>query len=145
MRLDWALLANAAELAPNGLVYVLGAGIDTMWREQFPAPFGGALVLRLVTSRLESERAHKVEVHCSDEDGKAILAQPLVLIMAPRQVPPEHPSGWDLAANIVINLAGVLIEKPGFYRFEIMVDDQQVRTLPFRLVQPGPGDIPSLV
>jgi hypothetical protein len=145
MRLDWALLANAAEGPPNGLVYVLGAGIDTLWRDQFPAPFGGAMVLRLVTSRLESGRPHKVEVHCSDDDGKAILAQPIVLIVPPRQVPSEHPPGWDLAANIVINLAGVHIEKPGFYRFEIMIDDQQVRTLPFRLVQVGRPDRTTLV
>src|SRR4029077_2989898 len=148
MRLDWALLANAAEGPPNGLVYILGAGIDTLWREQFPAPVGVALVLRLVTSRLESGRAqkvavhrsdadgrpHKVEVHCSDEDGAPVLVQPIVLTVPPRQVPKEHPPGWGLAANIVINLAGVLVEKAGFYRFEIMVDDQQVRTLPFRMV-----------
>jgi hypothetical protein len=145
MRLDWALLASAAEGPPNGLVYILGAGIDTMWREQFPAPFGGAMVLRLVTSRLESSRPHKVEVHCSDEDGTAILAQPIVLTVPPRQVPKEHPPGWDLAANIVINLAAVLIEKPGFYRFEIMVDDQQVRTLPFRLVQATRDRPPKMV
>jgi hypothetical protein len=145
MRLDWALLANAAEGPPNGLVYVLGAGIDTLWRDQFPAPFGGAMVLRLVTSRLESERAHTVEVHCSDEDGRAILGQPIVLTVPPRQVPNEHPPGWDLAANIVINLAGVQIEKPGFYRFEIMVDDQQVRTLPFRLVDTTRVDPTTLV
>jgi hypothetical protein len=93
------------------------------------------MVLRLLTSRLESERAHKVEVHCTDEDGKAILSQPVVLNIPPRQVPSEHPPGWDLATHIVINLAAVHIAKPGFYRFEIVIDDQQVRTLPFRLVQ----------
>jgi hypothetical protein len=140
MRLDWALLANAAEGPPNGLVYVLGAGIDTLWRDQFPAPFGGAMVLRLLTSRLESGRAHKVEVHCSDEDGNAVLPQPIVMTLAPRQVPSEHPQGWDLAANIVINLAGVHIAKPGFYQFEILVDDQQVRTLHFRAVQAQHGN-----
>ena len=32
----------------------------------------------------------------------------------------------------MINLSGVAIAQPGFYNFEIMVDDQQVRTLPFR-------------
>ena len=144
MRLDWALLANAAEGPPNGLVYILGAGIDTLWREQFPAPVGVALVLRLVTSRLESARPHKVEVHCSDEDGAPVLVQPIVLTVPPRQVPKEHPPGWDLAANIVINLTGVLVEKAGFYRFEIMVDDQQVRTLPFRMVL-ATRDNPTLV
>jgi hypothetical protein len=87
MRLDWALLADAAEAPPNGLVHVLGAGIDTLRREQFPAPFAGAMVLRLLASRLESERTHKVEVHCSDEDGNPVLPQPIVLSLPPRPVP----------------------------------------------------------
>jgi hypothetical protein len=135
VKLDWALLANAAEGPPNGLVYILGAGIDTLWRDQYPAPFGGAMVLRLLTTRLESGRPHKVEVHCSNEDGAAVLPQPIVVTIPPRQVPPEHPHGWDLAAHIVINLAGVPIARAGFYNFEILVDDQQVRSLPFRAAQ----------
>ena len=90
------------------------------------------MVLRLLTTRLESERPHTVEVHCSDEDGRAVLQQPIVLTLPARQVPPEHPHGWDLAAHIVINLSGVAIAQKGFYNFEILVDDQQVRTLPFR-------------
>jgi hypothetical protein len=102
------------------------------------------MVLRVLSSRLESERAHKVEVHCSDDDGNAVLAQPIVLTLAPRQVPSGHPQGWDLAANIVINLADVHIARPGLYRFEIMIDDQQVRILPFRLVHVA-GDSPSLI
>src|ERR1700726_1571850 len=117
MRLDWALLASAAQGPPNGLVYILGAGIDTLWRDQFPAPFGGAMVLRLLTTRLESERPHKVEVHCSDEDGGAGLARPVGLTTPARQVAAEHPHGWDLPAHLVINLGGVGIAKPGFYNF----------------------------
>ncbi len=136
MRLDWALLANAAEGPPNGLVYILGAGIDTLWRDQFPAPFGGAMVLRVITSRLESERAHKVEVHCSDEDGSAVLQHPVVVTLPSRPWPIEHPQGWDLAASIVINLSGVAIPKPGFYRFEILIDDRTSGSLPFRAVLP---------
>jgi hypothetical protein len=93
-------------------------------------------VLRVLSSRIESERQHKVEVYCSDEDGKAVLQQPVVLNLPPRTVHSEHPQGWDLAANIVINLAAVAIPKPGLYRFEILIDDQQVRTLPFRAVIP---------
>ena len=137
MRLDWALLASAAEGPPNGLVYILGAGIDTLWRDQFPAPFGGAMVLRVLASRIEAERQHKVEVHCTDEDGIAVLSQPLVLNLAPRGVPSDHPHGWDLASNIVINLGAVAIPRAGFYRFEILIDDQHVRSLPFRAMQPA--------
>lgn len=135
MRLDWAVLANAAEAPPNGLVYILGAGFDTLVRDQFPTPFGGVIVLRLQTTRLETERPHKVEVHCTDEDGQPLLPQPIVLQVPGRQVPHEYPHGWDLSANIVINLSTVAIVKPGFYNFEILIDDQQVRTLPFRAVK----------
>jgi hypothetical protein len=142
MKLDWALLASAAEGPPNGLVYILGAGIDTLWRDQYPTNFGGAMVLRLLATRLESERSHKVEVHCSDEDGGPVLAAPIVLTIPARVVPTEHPKGWDLAAQIVINLAGVRIDRAGLYNFEIMIDDQQVRTLPFRAVQAAPGQVP---
>lgn len=136
MRLDWAVLANAAEAPPNGLVYILGAGFDTLVRDQFPTPFGGVIVLRLQTTRLETERPHKVEVHGTDEDGQPLLAQPIVLNLPARQVPPDYPHGWDLAANIVINLSTVAVSKPGFYNFEILIDDRQVRTLPFRAVKP---------
>jgi hypothetical protein len=135
VRLDWALLANAAEGPPDGLVYILGAGIDTLWRDQFPAPFGGAMVLRVLTNQLESVSSHRVDVRCSDDDGNAVLAQPIAFTVPPRVAPREHPPGWDLAANIVINLASVRFERPGTYRFEILVDGELVRTLPFRLVQ----------
>jgi len=135
MRLDWALLANAAESPPNGLVYILGAGFDTLVRDTFPTPFGGVIVLRIQTTRLETERPHKIEVHCSDEDGRALLPQPIVLNLPARTVPAEYPHGWDLSASIVINLSSVPINLPGYYNFEILIDDQQVRTLPFRAVK----------
>jgi len=43
-----SLLANGAEAPPNGLVYILGAGFDTLIRDQYPTPFGGpeSLLLR---------------------------------------------------------------------------------------------------
>ncbi len=135
MKLDWALLANAAEAPPNGLVYILGAGFDTIHRDAFPTPFGGVVVLRILTTRLEAERTHKVEVHCVDEDGAPVLPQPIVLTLSPRAVPPDFPHGWELAASIVINLTTVPIAQPGLYNFEILIDDQQVRTLPFRAVK----------
>ena len=132
MRLDWALLANAAEAPPQGLVYILGAGIDTLWRDSFPAPFGGAIVIRLLASRIEAARAHRLEVHCNDQDGSPVLSGPIVVDLAARSVPSDQPHGWDLATNIVVNLAGVAIPREGLYTFEIIIDNQQVRSLPFR-------------
>ena len=64
-----------------------------------------------------------------------MLPQPIVLNLPARQVPTEYPHGWDLSANIVINITTVPINRPGFYNFEILIDDQQARTLPFRAVK----------
>jgi hypothetical protein len=138
MKLDWALLANAAEAPPNGLVYILGAGFDTLVRDSYPTPFGGVVVLRILTTRLETERPHTVEIHCSDEDGKPVLPQPIIINIEARHVSPDYPHGWDIAASIVINLTTVPIADAGFYHFEILIDDQQVRTLPFRAVKSAP-------
>ena len=137
MRLDWALIANAAEAPPNGLVYILGAGVDTLWRDAYPAPFCVSVVIRLVGSRTESNRPHTIEVVCNDQDGASVFNQPITVQIPPRTAPPEYPGGWDLAAHIVLNLGGVPIPRAGVYALEILLDGQQVRTLPFRARQ-GP-------
>lgn len=139
MRLDWALIANAAEGPPNGLVYILGAGVDTLWRDGFPAPFGVSVVIRLVGSRSEAGRPHAVEILCNDEDGHPIIPQAIRVEIPPRTVRADYPLGWDLASQIVLNLAGVPIPRQGIYAIEILLDGQLVRTLPFRAVQGRPA------
>jgi len=134
VRLDWALIANAAEGPPNGLVYILGAGIDTLWRDAYPAPFAVSVVIRVIGSRTESNRPHTIEVVCNDEDGNSVFPQPITLQIPPRTAPRDYPGGWDLAAQIVLNLGTVPIPRPGVYALEILLDGHQVRTLPFRAV-----------
>ena len=138
MRLDWALIANSAEGPPNGLVYILGAGVDTLWREAFPAPFGVSVVIRVLGTRSEAGRTHTVEVLCNDEDGHPVIPQAIRVEIPARAVPAEYPMGWDIASQIVLNLAGVPIPRAGIYALEILLDGQQVRTLQFRAVQGRP-------
>jgi hypothetical protein len=139
VRLDWALIANAAEGPPNGLVYILGAGVDTLWRESFPAPFGVSVVIRVVGSRSEAGRPHIVEVLCNDEDGHPVIPQAIRVEIPARAVPTDYPLGWDLASQIVLNLTGVPIPRAGIYAIEILLDGQLLRTLQFRAVQGRPG------
>lgn len=135
MKLDWALLANSAEVPPSGLVYILGAGFDTLIRDDYPTPFAGSVVLRLLSTRLETERPHKVEVHITDEDGRPVLPAPVVLNLPVRSVPADYPHGWEVATSIVVNLATVPIEAPGHFEVQVFIDDHQVRALPFRAVK----------
>ena len=133
MKLDWAILANAAEVQ-NNLIYVLGGGWDTGSRPQFPAPFQGALAMRLLLHPTEMSKAHKVEIQLNDEDGQSIAA-PIGLNTNPTPSPLSHPSGWDVPALVIVGMQGLMIPKPGRYSLEILLDDQHFRTIPFRFVQ----------
>jgi len=46
MKLDWALLANYAEVR-DGLAFVTGGGIDTIQTPQLPAVLNATILVRL--------------------------------------------------------------------------------------------------
>ena len=140
VRVDWALLCNAAEGPPNGLVYILGAGIDTLHRAQFPSPFLGALVVRVLAARPEADRPHSLEIQLNDEDGRPVLPQPIESAVGPLSIPTDLPVGWDISLNVVGNLQTLPIPREGRYSFEVLLDGQYQRSLPFRaLYTPGAG------
>ena len=144
MRLDWAILSNFAEIAPNGLHYALGSGWDTGNRPEFPASFGGALSIRVLFDRLEVGRQHSVEIHFSDEDGKPVVP-PLIATASGGTVPPGWPIGWDIPLMFVINLQSIAIPRPGIYAIDILIDGQNLRKLPLRFLQEAtmpPGIMP---
>ena len=141
MRLDWAILSNFAEVQAN-LSYVLGGGWETAWRPSFPAPFGGALSLRLLAHPSEVTTRHHVELLFWNEDGRP-FAPSVSLDFGPGGIPTGHPTGWDLASVVAINLQSLLIPDAGRYSIEILIDGQHVKSIPFLcMVGSGPSAIP---
>jgi hypothetical protein len=139
MRLDWAILSNSSEIQ-GGLSYVLGAGWDTGWRPAFPAPFLGALTLRVMVHRTEAAERHRLVVRFWDEDG-AEFAAPLEVELGPGEVPEGHPAAWEIPAQLAIALHGLPIPSPGHYSFEISVDGHHLKSVPFRFVQGQPPPV----
>jgi hypothetical protein len=136
MRLDWAILSNSGEIQGN-LAYVLGGGWDTAWRPIFPAPFFGALNLRLLVHPSEVSEPHRIQLQFWNQDGKPFAPQ-LDLNVGPGQIPPEHEVGWDVPAMLAIGLQGLTVPAPGRYSIEILIDGQHVRSMPFKFVLGGP-------
>lgn len=140
MKLDWAILSNSGEIQAN-LAYVMGGGWDTAWRPSFPAPFFGALNLRLLVHPSEVTHPHSIQLQFWNQDGKP-FAQPLELTLGPGQVPPDHEVGWDIPAMLAIGLQGLMVPQPGRYSIEMLIDGQHVRSIPFKFVQGGPPLLP---
>jgi hypothetical protein len=138
MRLDWAILCNAAERAPHGLVYLLGAGVDTFYRARFPSHARCSLAIRLVAARAEEDTPHQLEIRCTDDDGEAIT-RPVVLrpgpFSAPLVTPDDPPADGDVTLHLVADFELLPLHRAGRYRFELHLDGRHVASLPFRAVR----------
>lgn len=139
MKLDWAILSNAAE-TNNGLTYMLGAGWDVANRPQYPAPFMGTLTIRLLMTKQETLHAHKVQVELVDEDGHSVMPPLAIETPAGLPVPPGLAPGQPINQIFNFNFGNVMIPKAGTYTLEVMVDGASVKSLPcvFKQAQPQP-------
>ena len=111
MKLDWALLANYAEVR-DGLVFITGGGIDTVNAAKLPAVLNATILVRLQLHRTEANKSHTVEIEIMDEDGSSI-AKVQAGVMVPLN--PETPVGWDIPSTVALNVHGLQLAKEGRY------------------------------
>lgn len=128
MKLDWAMLANYAEVR-EGLVFVTGGGIDTIQTQQLPAVLNATILVRLLLHRTEANKQHSLELEINDEDGQTV-AKVQAGVMVP--VTPEMPVGWDIPSVVALNIHGLQLAKEGRYAVEISADNVHLRTLNLR-------------
>ena len=137
MRLQFALLAKGAAGPPDGLLYILGGGINSFWVSEVPTMFKGSLVIRLLADRTEVGRTQRLEVRINDEEGNGILSSPIEFTLAP-QMPPQLPIGWPIAMNLNVELTGLRLPKEGQYGIEMLVDGGHVGHEPFQVLVAPP-------
>ncbi len=128
MKLDWAILANYAEVR-EGLVFVTGGGIDTVQTPKLPALLNATILVRLLLHRTEANKQHSVELEITDEDG-ATVAKVQAGVMVPLR--PDTPVGWDIPSMVALNIHGLQLAKEGRYAIEISADGSHMRTLNLR-------------
>jgi hypothetical protein len=137
VRLDWATLANSAETGSNGLLYVMGAGWDTAMRTSYPAPFAGALAVRLLFHRREFSVKHLLRVELVTEDGDRIVEITHEMdLAAATKGQPEPQSLDEIPIPVALNLASLSIPSPGRYALEVFLDGNHLKTFSF-VFQPG--------
>ena len=145
MKLGWATLANSAEAGSNGLLYIMGAGWDTAVRPSYPAPFAGALALRLLFHPRELATTHALVVELITEDGNRVVEVTHELDFR------EVASKWsgspgylsEVPIPVALNLSTLAIPSPGRYALAIFIDGIHLETLSFVFHPPG-TTIPTL-
>lgn len=123
MRIEIFALCDAAT-GDFGKLGMLGA-FDTIWTPKIPVVHPQcAIALRARFERIERGE-HKVAVHFVDSDGKSVIpaAQGAITI----NFDDEQSSG---AANLILNIQGLKLEKFGEYSIDLAIDGQQKASVP---------------
>lgn len=107
-----------------------------LWRQQYPAPLGIALVFQLTYHRTEADTDHEFKVQVIDQDGHPVLPeiQGNLHVGGPD---PGVPANVPLAAPVTFPLPPVsVLQRPGSYSVEILLDGRHVKSLPFAVAHP---------
>lgn len=129
MELDYALLANSAEVGAGGRVHIFGAHIDTICSPQFPATTGFTLVARLLVAPNEYDQRHRfvAELVLPSGQRRSLMAKDQEFVTAAGAIRPELGS----AMSIIVQAAQVELDAPGDYAIRLVVDGQEMGSVPF--------------
>ena len=134
--LDYALLAEHVRLESPGLAHVISGGMDAIEASEMPMRISIGLLLRVSFERAECGRPHRVEVIIQDLDGRRLSH--LTTTGTPTW-PDGAPVTWKSKQPFAFNFS-VPLSNYGMYEFVILVNDSQVKTLPYLVVQSRESD-----
>jgi hypothetical protein len=130
MRVAFAYLADYALAHPDGKMYVVGGGLDTIFAVQLPVQVPQmSLVVKIEFAPTECGRQHAVEIHGLDSDGNPFLPASNFFAMPLRNPSaPMLPSGVQFVLNMPL-----LLTRAGEYAFSLVVDGSELASIPLRV------------
>ena len=129
MQLQVATLCDSAA-DYQGKLCVLGA-FDTVYAQEFPVVHPHcSLALRILFEPSDRAR-HEMAVKLVGEDGVELIPRYTPTLDVP------FPSGSApfVARHLVLNLQGLRFEKPGVYRFVVVLDSNILASLPLHVTR----------
>jgi hypothetical protein len=143
MEVEFAFLADAAQVPPDGKLYVLGGNVDRIHAHQFPTNHPSmTLVMKIQMLASECNRAHQLQIDLWDERGNPVL-EPSITAEIGVGPDPDDPTGPS-SLLIPVNMMGVQFPRPGVYEFHIVINGRHLKTLPLRMLHIPSSDEPRL-
>lgn len=134
MRLDLGLIADAASIDSQGKLYILGE-FRYLWAKSFPTIHPKmALILRISAPLVEvRELKALMAIEAVDDDGSPLLPRVEGIEI---QFAPVGPANRGMAhAQIVLDLNGIPIQKPGDFTFHLWVNNARVGEVGIHVIQ----------
>jgi hypothetical protein len=130
VRISAALLCDAATVR-EGLLHMLGGGLNMLRRNSFPAPMAVSLVCVPELDRDDLGQPHKLEVTVRPAQGDDVFGR----VEANWEVAgPPSDEGLSTYLPIILPLERVGLPEPGYYRVDIQLDGGYSQSIDFRVV-----------
>lgn len=126
MRAATAMLANAAEVR-EGLLYVLGGGIEQLWVSELPTEVAPTVVVSVELDAADLGRSFEPHLVVVDPAGDA-----LVDVDMPPATPERELGGDDGTALFpMVFTIGMPVARQGVHRLQLLVDGVELASLRF--------------
>lgn len=133
MKLAYAILADAAQVALDGKISVLGGDFDTIFAQSFPARHPSlALVMRFDVEKQECGLEHQLRIAISGPLNTPV-AGPITSVFVP-QANPAYPNRL-VKALLAMTFQNLTFESQGSYNVNITVDGHSAGKVTLYLAQ----------
>jgi hypothetical protein len=132
MKVTAVMLADHATVR-EGLLHVLGGGINRVVRDPLPAPLEAMLAMLLQPDSIDDlQETHNLEVTIehAGTGGKGPVAKAIITLQNATPVPGTLPP-----VAIVVPLQGVPIRETGAHNIKVVLDGAEVATVEFEVVK----------
>lgn len=134
MQLTTFLIADHAE-ACNGKLYITGGCWDTLFATDFPTQHPHlSIAAALYVPWRATNQSHPIVLDLVDEDGRSALPAPIEGQFEQGR-PPGMRAGDNANLVMVLNIDGLIVEKPGRYEWVFMVDGTDLGRIGFKVVE----------
>ena len=133
MELTTKMIADGAQQAPGGKLYILGGQWDRLTVSSFPAQHPAmSIVLVLRVEYSEALESHKIEVELTlDGEPKGAKAD----IQFTTGHAPAQRRGSPSFVPLALPFNNLVFEQPGCYEWVIRVDDDELGRIPIEVAQ----------
>jgi Family of unknown function (DUF6941) len=133
MQLDYMVLADYVR-QDNGVVHIIGAGIDTIQAPRLPSVQQLGVALRISFDAADQVgEEHRIKLSFVGPEHPVLTAE-AILITPPH--PPEVPEHWRIGVGVALQMA-VPLSSYGDYTCEVAIDDGNEvdpRSFDFRVI-----------
>ena len=131
MEIDLALLADAATVDASGKLNILGI-FDRVHAHHLPAKHGRVSLILRFSASVRDAGSHRIKITMTGPDAREILNIDGEMQLGPGA---QGPSG-QIRIPHVINLDGLVFERPGVYTFDVRVDGEHHVAIPLTVIGP---------